>query len=56
MQRIKLFIVCILCAFIALVDPNRVSQMFNDHKRMKKKREKQSRRKHEAFLRRMSGE
>ncbi len=40
MERIKLFIVCILNAFIALVNPKYVSQIYKDHNKVKRQREK----------------
>ncbi|MEQ9716514.1 MAG: hypothetical protein ABGF52_13435 [Candidatus Asgardarchaeum sp.] len=39
MKRIRLFITCILTAFVALFNPKRVSKIFADHKRQEKKRE-----------------
>lgn len=53
MGRIKLFIICILNAFVALFNPKHVSQIFKDHNYMKKKREKKNRKHWEKYSSRM---
>ena len=53
MGRIKLFIICISIAFVSLFNPKHVSQIFKDHKHMKKKREKKNRKHWEEYLNRM---
>ncbi len=53
MGRMKLFIICISNAFIALFNPKYVSQIFKDHNHMEKKRKKKERKKWEKYSSRM---
>ena len=53
MLRIKLFISCILMAFVALINPNVIAKIFSDHRHMKNKRFKKARNKHRRWIKRM---